>query len=124
MFEWIQTIRYHLIGLHDPSGAHFHRAWKACLVGLFTAAFLYFLPSVGQPLAVVAAMIFTHTNSGSNPSKQQLTMLRAVLLTISGICLLGLTNHLLILQMLLIILLSFLAQYVVRFGSQYSASLI
>lgn len=124
MFEWIQTIRYHLTDLHDPLGIHFHRAWKACLAGLFAAIFLYFLPWVGQPLAVVSAMIFAHTTSGSNPRKQQLTMLRAVLLTISGICLLGLASHLPTLQMLLIILLSFLAQYVVRFGSQYSSSLI
>ncbi|MBV8884173.1 MAG: hypothetical protein JO235_09275 [Chroococcidiopsidaceae cyanobacterium CP_BM_RX_35] len=124
MHEQIEKIRNALVDLHDPSGVHLHRAWSACLAGLLAAVTIYFAPHVGQPIMVVAAMIFTHTNNGRNPHRQQLTMLRAAFVTILGICLLGQIGSYPLLKGLFLVTLSFLAQYVARFGSEYSFTLI
>lgn len=109
---------------HDPDDVHLQRACQASLAGLLAAGFLYFLPAIAHPLIVIAALIFAHTNKGSNPRQQQLSMLRAVLVTIGGIALLAPLQNLPLLQSALIVLLSFLSQYVVRFGSRFESSLI
>jgi uncharacterized membrane protein YccC len=123
MLEWVQKIQNSLADLHDPSGSHLHRAWKACLVGLLTALIIYFAPQVGQPIMVIAAMIFAHKTTGNTPRQQQLTMLRAALISVLGIGLLGCLANYLLLQAVFLVILSFLAQYAVRFGSQYNSTL-
>lgn len=93
------------------------------MAGLLAALIIYFAPQVGQPLMVVAAMIFAHKTTGSTPRQQQLTMLRAALIAVLGIGVLGCLGNYFLLQAILLVTLSFLAQYAVRFGPQYNSTL-
>lgn len=70
----IQTMQADLIDLHDPQGIYFHRACNACLATLIAAAGQVFLPTIAQPLLVIAALCFVLTTSTHDRRRQPTTL--------------------------------------------------
>ena len=121
---FVKTIQDNLTDLHDPAGIHWHRAVNATVAGGISALLLVLNPLLVQPLAVISALIFSHTNKGSQLDQQRWSQALSFGITLSGIFLLTLVHPLGLAQVIVIILFSFLADYTTKFGSQYSFKLV
>lgn len=120
-FQRIQALQVLLMDLHDPSGAHFHRAWSACLAGLMAAVVLYFAATIAQPLLVIAAIIFMHTTSELDRPRRPTVLLGSLIVALLNASLLSLTQPQPVLQGAVLIGSGFLAQYLIQFGQAFTA---
>lgn len=121
---FVKTIQDNLTDLHDPSGEHWHRAVNATGAAAIAAFLLMLNPTIIHPLAIISTLIFSHTNKGSQLSQQKRSQLLSLGITLIGVFLLTLVQGIDLAQFIVIILLSFLAEYTTKFGSEYGFKLV
>jgi hypothetical protein len=122
--SFLKGVRNNLRDIHDPAGLHWHRATTATAAGLLAAIFLSFGTSVALPLLPISALIFAHTNHGSQVHQQESSAFRSLTIALAGIVLLAIFYNFPIARAIAIIFLSFLSQYATKFGSEYGFVLI
>ncbi|MFM7190491.1 MAG: FUSC family protein, partial [Microcystaceae cyanobacterium] len=115
----VKTLQDNLTDLHDPAGVHWHRAVNATIAGGIAALLLFWNPVLVQPLAVISALIFSHTNKGSQLAQQKRSQGIALGISLISIALLTLFHSLALAQGIIITLLSFLAEYATKWGAEY-----
>ena len=116
---FVKTLQDNLTDLHDPAGVHWHRAVNATIAGGIAALLLFWNPVLVQPLAVISALIFSHTNKGSQLSQQRRSQGIALGISLISIALLTLVHSLALAHGIIMILLSFLAEYATKWGTEY-----
>jgi hypothetical protein len=119
--QWLQSTRSTLTDLHDPTGEHFHRAWTSCLAGAIAAVILYWVPTIAQPLLVIATLIFMQNNKERDRTRQQIVLVGSVVVAMVGFSLLNILHGFTALQAIALIGLTFLSQYLVQFSPAFQA---